>query len=93
MDLKTLCELQGLSGREEAVRKAVMDICVEKLGKDAVTLDGTGSVIAVRKAKDPTLPARAVRRAHGRGGPDRPLADRGRPAALPRASAGSTRAC
>jgi tetrahedral aminopeptidase len=56
MDLKTLCELQGLSGREEFVRKAVLDVCAEKLGKDAVTLDGTGSVIAVRKAKNGKFP-------------------------------------
>ena len=56
MDLKTLCELEGLSGREEAVRKAVMDVCTQKLGKAAVTLDGVGSVIAVRPAKNPALP-------------------------------------
>ena len=56
MDLKTLCELQGLSGREEPVRKAVMEICEVKLGKDAVSLDGVGGVIAVRKAKNPALP-------------------------------------
>ena len=56
MDLKTLCELQGLSGREEPVRKAVMEICEAELGKDAVSLDGVGGVIAVRKAKNPALP-------------------------------------
>lgn len=56
MDLKTLCELKALSGREEAVRKAVYGVCVEKLGKDAVSFDGMGSVIAVRKAKNPALP-------------------------------------
>ncbi|HPF88110.1 MAG TPA: M20/M25/M40 family metallo-hydrolase [Candidatus Limiplasma sp.] len=56
MELKTLCEMQGLSGREEFVRKAVKDICIEKLGSDAVSFDGTGSVIAVRKAKNPALP-------------------------------------
>ena len=56
MELKTLCEMQGLSGREEIVRKAVADICIEKLGQDAVSYDGTGSVIAVRKAADPSLP-------------------------------------
>jgi tetrahedral aminopeptidase len=56
MDLKTLCELEGLSGREEAVRRAVMEICVQKLGKAAVTLDGTGSVLAVRPAKNSALP-------------------------------------
>lgn len=56
MDLKTLCELKALSGREEAVRKAVYGVCAEKLGKDAVSFDGMGSVIAVRKAKNPALP-------------------------------------
>ncbi len=56
MDLKTLCELKGLSGREEAVRKAVYDVCVEKLGKESVSFDGMGSVIAVRRAKNPALP-------------------------------------
>jgi len=56
MDLKTLCEMEGLSGREEAVRRAVMEICEGKLGKAAVKLDGTGSVIAVRPAKNPALP-------------------------------------
>ena len=56
MDLKTLCELNALGGREEAVRKAVYDICVDKLGKDAVSFDGMGSVIAVRKAKNAKLP-------------------------------------
>ncbi len=56
MELKTLCELQGLSGREEFVRKAVQELCEAKLGKDAVSLDGTGSVIAVRKAQNPALP-------------------------------------
>ena len=56
MDLKTLCELQGLSGREELVRKVVVDACTEALGKDAVSFDGTGSVLAVRKAKNPALP-------------------------------------
>jgi putative aminopeptidase FrvX len=56
MDLKTLCELRGLSGREDAVRKAVYDECAETLGRDAVSFDGTGSVIAVRKAADESLP-------------------------------------
>ncbi len=56
MDLKTLCEEQGLSGREEKVRRLVITECEKALGKDAVTLDGTGSVIAVRKAKNPKKP-------------------------------------
>jgi endoglucanase len=56
MDLKPLCEAQGLSGREEAVRRLVMGECERRLGKGAVSLDGTGSVIAVRKAARPGLP-------------------------------------
>ena len=56
MDLKTLCELQGVSGREEMIRKTVAEACREKLGESAVSFDGTGSVIAVRKAKDASLP-------------------------------------
>ncbi len=56
MELKTLCELQGLSGREEFVRRAVADACREALGDDAVSFDGTGSVIAVRRAKDAAFP-------------------------------------
>ena len=84
MDLKTLCELNALGGREEAVRKAVYDICVDKLGKDAVSFDGMGSVIAVRKAKNAKLPARDVCRAHGRDRPDRGLRYRRRADQLPR---------
>jgi putative aminopeptidase FrvX len=56
MDLKTLCEMQGISGREEFVRKAVADACRETLGDGAVSFDGTGSVLAVRKAADASLP-------------------------------------
>ncbi|MDD3213791.1 MAG: M42 family peptidase [Eubacteriales bacterium] len=51
MDLKTLCEAPGLSGREEIIRRLVLAECEKKLGKGAVSFDGTGSVIAVRKAK------------------------------------------
>ncbi len=56
MDLKTLCEMQGLPGREENVRRAVMEICTEKFGRDAVAVDGLGSVIVTRKAADATKP-------------------------------------
>jgi tetrahedral aminopeptidase len=56
MDLKTLCETQGLSGREEKVRRLVIAECEKRLGKDAVTLDGTGSVITVRRAANPAKP-------------------------------------
>jgi putative aminopeptidase FrvX len=56
MDLKTLCEAQGVSGREEAVRKQVRDECIKALGADAVSYDGIGSVLAVRKTAKPGLP-------------------------------------
>jgi len=56
MDIKTLCEAQALSGREELLRRQILAACVKKLGKDAVSLDGIGSVIAVRKAVKPGLP-------------------------------------
>jgi endoglucanase len=56
MDLMTLCQMQGVSGREEAVRSAVVEICTNALGADAVRLDGLGSVIATRKAADAAKP-------------------------------------
>ena len=56
MDLKTLCETQGLPGREEKVRRIVRDACVKRFGADAVRLDGLGSVIATRKGVDPLKP-------------------------------------
>lgn len=56
MDLMTLCQMQGLSGREENVRRAVMGFCAEKLGKEAVALDGLGSVIVTRRGTDQTKP-------------------------------------
>jgi len=46
MDLKTICELPGISGREEIVRKAIYDECVAKLGRENVTIDRAGNVIA-----------------------------------------------
>lgn len=46
--LKTLCELPGVSGREDAVR----DYIVEQIkDKSEVTIDGTGNVIAFVKGK------------------------------------------
>ena len=45
MDLKTLCEAQGLSGREEPVRRMILEACTARFGADAVALDGVGSVI------------------------------------------------
>ena len=46
MELKQLCELQGVSGREELVRAAIYDECVRTLGKENVTIDRMGNVIA-----------------------------------------------
>ena len=53
MDLKTLCELPGLSGREEPVRLAIYNECVEKLGKENVMIDRMGNVIAHKKCSNP----------------------------------------
>lgn len=52
MELKTLCELPGISGREEPVRMAIYNECVEKLGKENVTIDRMGNVIAHKKCAD-----------------------------------------
>lgn len=56
MELKTLCEMQGLPGREEKVRRVVHDACVKAFGADSVALDGLGSVIATRKGVNPQKP-------------------------------------
>ncbi len=56
MELKTLCELQGISGREEPVRRAVYASCVEALGQDSVWIDKMGNVIAQKPGKDPAAP-------------------------------------
>lgn len=56
MDLKTLCELPGISGREEPVRVAIYNECVEKLGKENVTIDRMGNVIAHLKGADENAP-------------------------------------
>lgn len=56
MDLKTICELPGISGREEPVRKAIYAECVEKLGKENVTIDRMGNVIAHKAGRDRTAP-------------------------------------
>lgn len=56
MELKTLCELKGISGREEPVRRAVYAACVEKLGKDSVSIDKMGNVIATKPGRDPSCP-------------------------------------
>ena len=49
MDLKTLCELNGASGREGAVRKAVMEAARPLC--DSVRIDRMGNVIAFKKGR------------------------------------------
>ncbi len=56
MELKTLCELPGISGREELVRKAVYAECVERLGEENVTIDRMGNVIAHKAGRDASAP-------------------------------------
>ena len=56
MELKTLCELPGVSGREEPVRMAVYDACVKTLGKENVWIDKMGNVIAQKKGKSAKAP-------------------------------------
>ncbi|MCL1854486.1 MAG: M42 family peptidase [Clostridia bacterium] len=56
MDLRTLCDLQGISGREEPVRRAVYAACVEKLGQERVYLDRMGNVIAEKDGQTPSAP-------------------------------------
>ena len=51
MELKQLCELPGISGREERVRAAIYEACVSALGKDAVEIDRMGNVIAHKQGK------------------------------------------
>ncbi len=46
MDLKTLCELNGLSGDERAVRAAILEEARECC--DAVTIDKMGNVVAFK---------------------------------------------
>ena len=56
MELKTLCELPGVSGREEPVRMAIYHECIEKLGAENVTIDRMGNVIARKAGKDDAAP-------------------------------------
>ena len=56
MDLKTICELPGISGREEPVRKAIYDECAAKLGKENVLIDRAGNVIAHKAAPNADAP-------------------------------------
>ena len=50
MELKTLCETQGVSGYEEPIRALVLAECERKLGKANVTIDRMGNVLAHRAA-------------------------------------------
>ena len=56
MDLRTICELPGISGREEIVRKAIFDECAEKLGRENVIIDRAGNVIAHKAGRDADAP-------------------------------------
>ena len=56
MDLKTICELPGISGREEPVRKAIYTECVVKLGEENVMIDRAGNVIAHKAAPNADAP-------------------------------------
>lgn len=56
MELKTLCELQGISGREELVRMAIYHECAHVLGEANVLIDRMGNVIAHKDGADKTAP-------------------------------------
>ena len=56
MELKQLCELQGVSGREELVRAAIYEACVGVLGRENVTIDRVGNVIARKRGRDAAAP-------------------------------------
>ncbi|NLO84441.1 MAG: M42 family metallopeptidase [Clostridiales bacterium] len=56
MELKQLCELQGISGREELVRAAIYDHCKNALGDENVMIDSMGNVIAHKAGRDKSAP-------------------------------------
>ena len=58
MDLKTLCELHGLSGNEGAVRKCLMEAARPLC--DEVKIDRGGNLICLKKGTDPDAPAKVV---------------------------------
>lgn len=60
MELTTLCDLPGVSGREELVRKAVLQACRDALGKEAVTIDQMGNIIAHKPGRNPAAPRKMV---------------------------------
>lgn len=55
MELKTLCELHGLSGNETAVRKVIMDTAGPLC--DEVKIDRGGNVICIKKGSRSDAPA------------------------------------
>ncbi len=58
MELKTLCELHGLSGNEGAVRKLIMETAGPLC--DEVKIDRGGNVICLKKGSLPDAPAMVV---------------------------------
>ncbi len=58
MDLKTLCELNGASGDEHAVRKAILTAC--RLACDDVHIDRSGNVIAHKQGASKDSPRVAL---------------------------------
>jgi len=56
MELKSLCELPGVSGREEPVRIAVFEECAKILGKENVKIDKMGNVIVQKKGQKKDKP-------------------------------------
>lgn len=53
MDLKQLCELPGISGREEPVRRAILEACAQRLGRENVSVDRMGNVVARKPGRVP----------------------------------------
>ena len=56
MELKRLCETPGVSGREEPLRAAIRKECEDALGKENVTVDKMGNVIAHKKGTHKAAP-------------------------------------
>ncbi len=60
MELKTLSELCGVSGREERVRQAVLTACERIAGKENVTMDRMGNVVVHKAGRNAQAPRRMV---------------------------------
>ncbi len=58
MDLKYLCELPGVSGNEQAVRRAIMEAARPLC--DELSIDRSGNVIAFKKGSNPDAQATLV---------------------------------